>query len=67
MLTGDRIVAAVMRLPFTGVAQTWTDIGNTRLNGTNRTSLIDWALPIDIGAIFAELFVVCAMVNFMLG
>ena len=57
MLTGDRIVAAVMRLPFTGVAQTWTDIGNTRLNGTNRTSLIDWALPIDIGAIFAALFV----------
>jgi dihydroxy-acid dehydratase len=40
-----------------GVAQTWTDIGNTRLNGTNRTSLIDWALPVGIGAIFAALFV----------
>ena len=56
-LTGDRIGATVMRLPFMGVAQTWTDIGNTRLNGTNRTSLIDWALPVGIGAIFAALFV----------
>ncbi|MFT6120917.1 MAG: hypothetical protein ACJAXK_002876 [Yoonia sp.] len=56
MMTGDRIGAAVMRLPFMGVAQTWTDIGNTRLNGPNRTSLIDWALPVGVGAVFAVLF-----------
>ncbi|MFT5629863.1 MAG: hypothetical protein ACI9HB_001028 [Gammaproteobacteria bacterium] len=57
ILTGDRIGAAVMRLPFAGVVQTLTDIGNTRLNLTNKTSLIDWALPVGIGAIFAALFV----------
>jgi len=56
MLTGDLIWSAVMRLPFKGVVQTWTDIGNTRLNGANRTNLIDWALPVGVGAIFAALF-----------
>jgi len=56
MLTGDKIWTAAMRLPFLGMVQTWSDVASARVNGVNRSTVLDWVLPVGVGAIFAMLF-----------
>lgn len=56
MMSGDRIGAAVRRLPFYGVSQTWRDVWSARVNGPDRSSLTDWILPLGVGGVFAALF-----------
>ncbi len=56
MLTGERIMLAASRLPGLGAARTWSDLVTTRISGPNRTSLLDWILPVVVGGVFAGLF-----------
>ena len=58
MLTGDRILAAAARLPFLGGLQTLRDLRSARINNPNRSSLLDWVLPVGVGVIFAGLIAV---------
>ena len=56
MLTGDRILAAMMRLPAFGMLRTWGDMKSVRLIGPDRSNMVDWILPLGVGAVFAALF-----------
>lgn len=56
VLTGDRIIAAMLRLPVFGMVRTYADMASVRLNGPDRSNMIDWILPLGVGAVFVGLF-----------